>query len=186
MNNNMKIDAYRNFYHKGIWDDNILEYLKDKKIITKEELNQIKVKPRSFVDDPRIVKNEIVYEVWDKKTPVNGKSADQYIKDMYLQDAKEIILFKIGDRVLEANDIDTLKINNNMRLNLGVEDVGELYAMKLNELKDAPMISLEELKAATEIYISATQTDSLNKIETLLTDIKTMLQEKNNGNIASM
>lgn len=174
----MKIEAYRNFYHKGIWDDSILEYLKDKKNITQEELNQIKIKPRSFIEDPRITKNEYTYEIWDKKTPINGMPADEYIKTMYLQNAKEIILFKIGDRVLEANDIDTLKINNNMRLNLGVEDVGELYAMKLNELKDAPMISFEELKTATEIYMSATQTDALNKIETLLTDIKTMLQER--------
>ena len=45
MNNNvnMKIESFKRFFNLGIYDENDLEYLKNKEVITSKELKEIKV-----------------------------------------------------------------------------------------------------------------------------------------------
>ena len=175
---NMKLNAYKGFFRNGIWSINDIEYLKNKEIITEEEYNEITATPATYTMDTRIVKTPYRYEVWDKSTPINGVEASKVIEDMSLQNARDIILVMIGDRVIEVSDADVLRINNDISLDIDVNEVGEIYATKLEEERNAPQINLEEVQAGLRILSDVKQEDKVDNILAMLTEIRDLLRDR--------
>ena len=182
-NKEMKLNAYKNFYNKGIWDVKILNYLKLKGVISKEEYNAILNQPKTVKDkDVRISDETYTYEIWDKQSPINGVPAEEILKDNTLKNASAIILIKSpnadNNNVLCVESVDVLKSNNRLRSGLTPEEVAQYQIEYLEELRNTPQISYEEVNTGMEIYTRVLQADQLDKIEKLLIDIKTLLSKK--------
>lgn len=176
--NNMNINIYKHFYEKGVWDESFLHMLQSKGMISQTDLDFIKTKQLSVMDDTRFVKNYYNYEVWDKKTPINGVPAEQYIEENNLQYAKDIILFKKGGRVELAGDVEVLKTNNDIQFDLEAVEVGDLLTKKLNADLDKPEMDFETFRLGADVYQSVHTIDTLEQIKTLLMDIKQILLNK--------
>lgn len=180
-NKEMKLNAYKNFYNKGIWDVKILDYLKLKGVINKDEYNQILSQPKK-AKDLRIAEEMYTYEIWDKQSPINGVPAEEILKDNTLKNASAIILIKSpnadNNNVLYVESVDVLKSNNRLRSGLTPEEVAQYQIEYLEEMRNTPQVIYEEVNAGMEIYTRVLQADQLDKIEKILTDIKTLLSDK--------
>lgn len=173
--NNMKIDSFRRFFNLGIWDKTDLEYLKSKGVIKDKDVKEITIKPRTLSNDPRVGGLQYEYEIWDKISPINGVEAKKFIVDSGLEHAEEIVLVKLGNRIIEVSDVETLRINHNINLSAQAEDVAELHTMHLEEVKNTPNISIEEINTATTYMSELKKQDELTGIKGLLIDIKDLL-----------
>ena len=175
---NMKLNAYKGFFRNGIWSIDDIEYLKNKEIITEEEYNEITATPATYTMDTRIVKTPYTYKVWDKSTPINGVEASRVIEEMSLQNARDIILVMIGDRVIEVSDADVLRINNNISLDVDVNEVGEIYIAKLEEERNTPQINLEEVQSGFRILSEVKQEETMEEIRNMLKEIRDLLRDR--------
>ena len=179
MNNvNMKIEAFKRFVNQGIWGKEDLEYLKNKGLISDKELKDIMIKPRTMSQDPRVGNLEYTYELWDKSSPINGVDAEKFIRDAGLEYAEEIVLVKLGNRIVEVSDIETIRINQNITMDAQSEEVAELYTMHLQEQKDTPQVNVEEVNYAMTLMSDIKKEDELTEIKQLLVDIKNILSNK--------
>ena len=166
MNNvNMKIESFKRFFNLGIYDENDLEYLKNKEVITSKELKEIKVRPRTMRMDARTGNLQYEYELWDKTSPINGV------------DAEEIVLVKLGNRIVEVSDVETLRINHNINLDVDASQVAELYTMHLEDVKNTPQVNLEDINTAMTLMSDLKKEDELIEIKQLLMDIKNILTQ---------
>lgn len=175
---NAKLEAYKNFYNKGIWDTEILNNLKFSNFLSQEEYNSIVNQPKK-APDTRINSAPYIYEIWDKKTPINGVPAEEMLKDNTLKNASNVILIKSpnadDNNIVHVESVDVLKINNRLRSNLTATEVGEYQIDLLEEMRNTPQINYDELNTATEIYSKAIEQKQLSEIHNLLTDIKQLL-----------
>ena len=147
-------------------------------MVSAEEYKEIIDIPTTYLMDSRINKTPYTYKVWDKLTPINGVNADKVIEEMGLQNAKDIVLIMIGDRVIEVSDADVLRINNDISLDIDVNEVGEIYATKLEEERNAPQINLEEVQAGLRILSDVKQEDKVDNILAMLTEIRDLLRDR--------
>ena len=179
MNNNvnMKIESFKRFFNEGIYNENDLEYLKNKEVITSKELKEIKVRPRTMRMDERTGNLQYEYELWDKTSPINGVDAEKFIKDAGLEYAEEIVLVKLGNRIVEVSDVETLRINHNINLDVDASQVAELYTMHLEDVKNTPQVNLEDINTAMTLMSDLKKEDELIEIKQLLIDIKNILTQ---------
>lgn len=180
MNNtvNMKIEGFKRFFNQGIWNKEDLEYLKNKGLISDKELKEITIKPRTMRQDPRVGNLRYEYELWDKKSSINGVDAERFIKDAGLEYAQEIVLVKLGNRIVEVSDVETLRINHNITTEAQPLEVAELYTMHLEEVKNTPQVNLEDINTAMTLMSDMKKEDELKEIKQLLVDIKNILSKQ--------
>lgn len=176
-NINNKIETFKKYYNQGIYNQETLEYLKSKNLLTEEEVRAILFQPKAVADD-RIVELEYDYEIWDKVTPVNGRDPQQFIEKMGLETAEEIGLFKLNDYVVEASDLKILQINSNMRANTTAEDIAEIHAKNLTKARNTPIINTEDTARAISILSDLQRVDEIKEIKALLVEILTAIKEK--------
>ncbi len=175
---NAKMESFKRFFNQGIWGNEELNYLKNKGLISDTEIKEIALKPRTMTQDPRVGRLQYEYEIWDKTSPINGVSAEKFIKDAGLEHADEIVLVKLGNRIIEVSDVETLRINHNISLSAQAEDVAELYTMHLEEVRNTPYVDIEDVKTATIFMSELKKQDELIEMKQLLSDIKEILSEK--------
>ncbi len=175
---NMKLESFKRFYNQGIWGEKELEYLKNKGMITSKELKELMIKPKTIRQDPRVGNLQYEYELWDKTSPINGVDADKFIKDAGLTNAEDIVLVKLGKRIVEVSDVETLRINHNITTEAQPLEVAELYTMHLEEVKNTPQINMEDVKTAMTFISDLKKEDELAEIKQLLVDIKNLLVNK--------
>ena len=189
INFEMKLDLYKQLYTNGIWNKEMLDYLKEQGTITKEEYVEILKQPREKTVDTRTSEETFTYEIWDKKSPINGVDAEEILKDNMLKNASDVILIKSpntdNNNVLYVESVDTLKINNRLRGSLTADEVAQFQIERLEEMRNQPPISIEQINVGHEIFVRTVETEKsnqtillLNDIKTLLTDIKTLLSDK--------
>lgn len=177
----MKINAFKGFYKKGIWNQDNLQYFLNKNVITQEEYDQIIKQPREGID-LRVSNEPYYYEIWDRKSPINGRPAEEYLNDPFFKDTA-VILVKDPNAKNKEKDVvyvessDQLRMNSRLRTTLTDDEVGDYYVEYLENLRNAPQVSYEEVNAGMEIYTRVVQTDQLSEIRDLLIDIKQLLSE---------
>lgn len=178
---NMKVDSFKRFFNQGIWSVKEIEYLKAKGLITDAEMHEIINQPTTMSQDPRVNALQYEYEIWDKKSPINGVDAETVIRDSYLENAGDIVLIKLGNRVIEVSDIETLRSNHGITTDAQSEEVAELYATHLEEMKNTPQINMEDVKTAMTFMSDLKREHDIEEIKQLLTDIKTALGGASNA-----
>lgn len=173
---NTKVYALGNYFKKGIYNEDMLRLLVKRNFITEEEFNEIISNSSiSYMDvekSAEIYDIPYEYEVWDKITPINGVPAHEVIKDLKMENAQEIILTKKLGRVLEINDIDTLKINYNLNPSAEAEEIAQTYANMRTTQENEPVINTEELKTAMTLFADVEQSNSLEEIKVKLNSIE--------------
>ena len=175
MDNNL-LNMYKKFYKSGIWTDAMLKTLEDQKILEKESIKDVqRVKKERSAEQP----HQLTAEIWDKTTPINGMDASKYMDDMNLDITQDIILLKIGSKVLYVVDVDTAKINHNLPLSMSAEDVAESLKNIYNEERNTDHISSEELRVGTKIYTDAVKNAELKTMTNLLKEILDNLHQLN-------
>lgn len=189
INFEMKLDLYKQLYTNGIWNKEMLDYLKEQGTITKEEYVEILKQPREKTVDNRMSEETFIYEIWDKKSPINGVDAEEILKDNMLKNASDVILIKSpnadNNNVLYVESVDTLKMNNRLRGSLTADEVAQFQIERLEEMRNQLPVSVEQINVGHEIFFRTVETEKsnqtillLNDIKTLLTDIKDLLSNK--------
>ena len=99
------------------------------------------------------------------------------MKDAGLEYAEEIVLVKLGNRIVEVSDVETLRINHNINLDVDASQVAELYTMHLEDVKNTPQVNLEDINTAMTLMSDLKKEDELIEIKQLLMDIKNILTQ---------
>lgn len=173
----MKIVTFKEFFKNGVWTIETLDYFKSKNLITEDEYNEIINTPTTYNEVEEIEPIEITWELWDKKTPINGVPAEKYIENMGLKNANDIILIKYNGCITEVHDVEVTK--NNMRLprSYDLEMIAERIVEKTDKEVNAPTPpNVELFNLGNNIYNDIVRTEEIKEIKNLLLDIKTSLK----------
>lgn len=108
-----------------------------------------------------------IIEFWDKKSPVNGVSAEELLKDNFFKNARRLFLIKddITGIVSNIESVDVIK--SNLEMNASDEEVAQAY---LDSMMIQPMMAM-----SAEPTIS----DLQNQINKLSTKIDMILEKLN-------
>lgn len=178
---NNKINAYKLFLQNGDWTAEMLKTLKDLNHITEDEYREIlqSVKKTKATDENIVdISAPYTYEIWDKKSSINGETAENMLKDPVLKNASSIFLVKNphNGNIDYVESVDVIKGSRMLRATSSPADVAQYYTDKLTDSKILSTINLDSLTQSQQIYLDIINTNKTDVIIDLLTQININLQ----------